>query len=93
MKGTGAPHAEWDHEFVTEAEPMKCPNCRGKGTVALHGIAIPAEEFNDWHPDEQEMYLNGDYDTVCETCNGSGTVTEEELEYQALVESERRYFQ
>ena len=73
---------------------MKCPNCRGKGTVALHGIAIPADEFrNEWHEDEQEAYLNGDYDTVCETCNGSGTVTEEELRYQAEVAAERRYFQ
>ena len=72
---------------------MKCPDCRGNGTVALHGIAITADEFHEWHEDEQESYRNGDYDTVCETCGGKGTVTQEELEYQSLVAAEQRYFQ
>ncbi len=51
-----------------------CHSCRGKGTVALHGIAIAAGDFNgpDWDDDSREAYLSGDYDTPCEICNGKG---------------------
>jgi hypothetical protein len=39
------------------------------------------DEFqNEWHPDEQEAYLRGDYDTVCETCKGRKTIRKSEVQ-------------
>lgn len=58
-----------------------CPDCNGEGKHTLHGIAIPMDEFqNEWHPDEQEAYLRGDYDTVCPTCNGRTTIKSSEVQ-------------
>lgn len=55
-----------------------CEDCRGKGTRTLHGEAIPMFEFQEWDAEEREAYLSGEYDTICETCGGSGEVDPEE---------------
>ena len=57
-----------------------CEECEGRGTVALHGIAITASEFDEWDGDEIEAYSNGSYDTTCEACEGSGKVDPEAAE-------------
>ena len=69
---------------------MKCPRCDGKGTQALHGIAIAGEEFNEWAQEEQDAYIRGDYDTPCTMCNGKKTITEANYESQMEYESEMR---
>jgi hypothetical protein len=58
-----------------------CERCRGKGTVALHGIAITSEEWwgPDWDDESREAYLDGFYDTPCDVCGGSGRIDPEEL--------------
>ena len=52
-----------------------CPTCQGKGVQALHGAAFTHEQFSEWHDDERDAYFRGDYDTKCETCNGTGRVS------------------
>ncbi len=60
---------------------QNCPECRGKGTLALHGMAITADEWNgpDWDDDMRDNYMAGHYDTLCEFCNGRGHVITEQL--------------
>lgn len=76
------PRKETITVFVGEDEqemPAKfavCPSCDGRGTHALHGIAITADEWNgpDWDDDSRDGYLNGRYDTTCEECAGRRVV-------------------
>ncbi len=53
-----------------------CGRCDGTGVTALHGIAIPADEFNgpDWDDEMREEYFAGGYDTPCTCCNGQRIV-------------------
>lgn len=53
-----------------------CQDCDGRGSHALHGIAITGDEWNgpDWDDDSREAYIRGDYDTVCPTCKGKRVV-------------------
>lgn len=50
-----------------------CPRCKGNGKHSSLGL-ITSEEFNEWSPEEQEDYLNGKYDIVCENCKGENVV-------------------
>ena len=64
---------------LTQEAPGKfevCPECDGRGERALHGIAITGDEWNgpDWDDDSREAYVRGDYDTVCECCNGARVI-------------------
>lgn len=61
---------ENDQEIRLPTHKIVCPDCRGEGTHALHGLAITADEWAEWDEDDRETYRNGGYDTVCETCNG-----------------------
>lgn len=64
-----------DDDGVEHELPGKfilCHTCDGKGSQALHGIAIPMDEFMgpDWDDESRQAYFDGDYDTVCPTCHG-----------------------
>ncbi len=48
-----------------------CSTCSGEGKSSAHLGCITQEE-QDWHPDEFEGYLRGDYDKPCLVCDGSG---------------------
>jgi len=67
-----------------------CERCRGKGTQALHGIAITSDEFYgpDWDAQMREDYMNGLYDTPCTLCGGSGRIDPEEAAYRREREHE-----
>ena len=69
-----------------------CERCNGKGTQALYGIAITADEWNgpDWDDESRERYLDGSYDTPCTLCGGSGKIDEEEAKFRLEVEHEQR---
>lgn len=58
--------------FPTEWSICDC--CRGDGAHALYGIAIVADDWNEWHDDEKSDYLTGAYDTSCGECGGTGKV-------------------
>lgn len=61
---------------------MDCPRCDGKGTQALHGIAIPMDQFmEEWDEQSREDYFAGLYDTPCSMCGGKGEMSDEDLEY------------
>lgn len=53
-----------------------CRECRGEGahSHAIDGNGITSSEWDEWHEDEQEAYMNGDYDQPCDDCGGSGKV-------------------
>lgn len=65
-----------DCEEEMPARFAVCPTCGGRGSQALHGIAITADEWNgpDWDDESREMYLSGGYDTVCPECRGQRVV-------------------
>jgi hypothetical protein len=49
-----------------------CENCRGTGTTALNGAALTAQDLEEWSEDELADYASGQYDTVCDICDGTG---------------------
>lgn len=49
-----------------------CENCQGRGMVALHGIALTAEDLEDWSEEEVDQYVTGKFDTICDICDGTG---------------------
>jgi len=76
MKPT--PITIWIEVGLEEEIPTKlalCNTCDGKGSQALHGIALTQDDLADWSQDEMESYCNGEYDTPCETCGGPGRVS------------------
>lgn len=73
----------WENDEGEEQEtelPTKyevCSGCRGEGTHVnrnIDGNGITASEWEEWHDDEKESYMNGDYDVTCETCKGARVV-------------------
>jgi len=40
--------------------------------VALHGAALTAADLDEWDEEEIEAYIDGQYDTVCDMCDGTG---------------------
>ena len=60
---------------------MICPACEGEGRRDRLG-GMTSDEFRELFPgpEEQERYFSGDYDKVCETCKGSGKITEEDYQ-------------
>ncbi len=69
-----------------------CPDCDGEGKHVLHGIALTADDIEQQGPDFIEDYMNGGYDTVCETCGGRTTIRESEVEefYERLQDERVR---
>lgn len=62
--------------FNVKIEWGVCPLCRGRGrhvnpSVDAHGLS--AEDFYE-DPDFAKSYLEGDYDIICNLCNGRTTV-------------------
>lgn len=67
-----------------------CEDCKGTGKRALHGMAYSASEIAQWSPEEVESYISGDYDTVCEFCDGDGKVDEDVARDRHVAENELR---
>lgn len=53
-----------------------CPCCKGNGKIDNPAFSngFTSSEWNDMHEDEQTAYMAGDYDVLCQDCNGSGKV-------------------
>lgn len=77
-------YEEGSDEPIEVAVPARwaiCGHCSGDGKSSSHLGAITADEWNhDWHPDEQEAYLRGEYDQPCGICGGRGSVLEPDVE-------------
>lgn len=67
---------EVEVEMQVEAKNEVCSRCDGEGKVVNPSIgAISQEQWeHEWSPEEQEGYLQGDYDVVCPKCNGNNVV-------------------
>ena len=61
-----------------------CPTCSGDGK---HSIALGVINRDEWDDEELSDYFAGNYDSICETCQGSGKVTAAQLENYAPVRS------
>lgn len=70
-----------------------CPTCSGDGAHSRALGAITEEDRErDWSHDEWEDYMNGGYDTTCDTCSGSGKLRDDEegwAKHEAQLRSER----
>lgn len=81
----------FDREEARRALPSRwviCSTCEGEGKHSQHLGAITQEDIDrDWSPEEFEGYMRGDYDKMCETCAGRGTVRES---YARTPAQERR---
>jgi len=52
-----------------------CGTCRGEGKHSRALGAITMEDRDQyWSEDEWEGYMNGDYDSPCSDCKGTGKV-------------------
>jgi len=66
---------EVDHELPATNEV--CWKCDGHGThtnPSIDGNGITSSEWAEWDPEEQDSYMNGEYDVTCEKCQGSNVV-------------------
>lgn len=66
---------EVEHELPATNEV--CGRCDGHGThtnTSIDGNGITSSEWAEWDPEEQESYMNGEYDVTCEKCHGSNVV-------------------
>jgi len=54
-----------------------CPTCSGDGA---HSQALGVIKVSDWDQDELADYLEGAYDSICQTCKGWGKITTVQLE-------------
>lgn len=65
-------------EYTLPATNEVCDRCEGHGTHSnpnIDGNGITASEWAEWHPDEQDAYINGEYDVTCEKCHGNNVIT------------------
>jgi RecJ-like exonuclease len=68
--------------IVRKAKWSICPTCSGEGKSSAYlGDFSPEEMLED--PDFSEDYRTGMYDRRCDTCNGTGKVTSEDLRRRA----------
>jgi len=51
-----------------------CDYCAGNGSHSRRFGAMSSEDFAEWDSDSRESYLCGDYDAVCDRCEGSGKI-------------------
>jgi len=68
---------EYEEEVELPAKFEVCPRCHGNGTHDHPAFAngFTADEWNnDWDYEEQEQYINGFYDVLCEKCKGERVV-------------------
>lgn len=66
---------EVEHELPATNEV--CGRCDGHGThtnPSIDGNGITSSEWAEWDAEEQESYMNGEYDVTCEKCHGSNVV-------------------
>ena len=54
-----------------------CPTCSGEGA---HSGALGVINRDEWSEDELADYFAGGYDSLCETCQGSGKLTNHQME-------------
>lgn len=56
-----------------------CPTCSGDGWHSRNLGSFTREEFDyTFSPDEQDAYIRGEYDSLCQTCEGTGKVRSNE---------------
>jgi hypothetical protein len=65
-----------------------CPTCKGEGRHSLALGAITEEDRLEWSSEEWDMYRRGAYDTRCETCSGTGKITDEQKAEMDDLESD-----
>ncbi len=66
---------EVEHELPATNEV--CGRCDGHGThsnSSIDGNGITASEWSEWEQDEQDSYMNGEYDVTCVKCHGDNVV-------------------
>lgn len=51
-----------------------CDSCRGNGSSSRHLGVISIESWNEWNDEDQDFYLGGGYDKICDRCDGSGKI-------------------
>jgi hypothetical protein len=60
-------------QHLQKAPWIICEGCNGEGTRDTLGVINPHE----WDEDELQGYFAGQYDKVCDVCEGSGKVRDE----------------
>lgn len=68
---------ENDEEHVLPARNEVCNRCLGFGTHVDPNIdsnGITESEWAEWDRDDQDSYLNGEYDVTCQECGGAKVV-------------------
>ena len=69
------------------AAKQKCPTCSGKGS---HSRALGVVSPDDFSYEEWQEYLNGGYDSQCDTCNGTGQIEPKQMiRHRAHLHMER----
>jgi len=75
----------------TEKElPLKwciCGQCDGEGKSSAYLGAYSWDEMEDLGEDFIEDYFAGNYDRVCETCNGAGKVLESDYDRMSKADA------
>jgi RecJ-like exonuclease len=87
-------------EVVLPASYEVCDRCRGNGkhvNPAIDGDGITSEEFDrDWDDESKEAYFAGDYDVLCEECDGKRVIlviNEAECKRQGLEADLAAYYE
>lgn len=65
-----------------------CGCCRGSGGVDHPAFSngITSSEWADMSSDEQNSYMRGDYDVLCDPCKGSGKVKVPDVSLMTFAE-------
>lgn len=77
---------------MTDRSPwIICPTCSGDGHHAKHLGSFTHNEFNDYFEDEEDRaaYFKGEYDRMCQTCQGLGRLREADLAEATEAEARR----